>query len=326
MAKTLFWLSVYLLTAIGTPTAAQVSSQEGSSILIFPRVVVSEAEDTYIQITNLANNSSHAWCFFIDGASGARFDFSIFLARNQPRGWLVSEGGPARPVAAGFDGQLVCAQIDESRTPIAGNSFIGTATVVAKASRDRAKYNAVGLRGNPDAGNGDSVLCLGGDVSEACWTGAEYDACPNFWELDVRSSGSSSPHAGANSTLDGTITLAACSFDANAGSSPGGVLQLLVLNEYEQRFSTSRSFNRWASLRLPDISILRHSFLGTDRALVRATAVDVGLAIVVQEFHRAGDLVASSMTNGHAVGARASGIGDAWVLPSGCPPFEPYCF
>jgi hypothetical protein len=55
-----------------------------------------------------------------------------------------------------------------------------------------AKYNAIGVIGNEN-NDGDNVLCLGGEPSEECPNGAEYDACPQVWIANHFAEGAPNP-------------------------------------------------------------------------------------------------------------------------------------
>ena len=57
---------------------------------------------------------------------------------------------------------------------------------------DVAKYNAIGVIGNEN-NDGDNVLCLGGEPSEECPNGAEYDACPQVWIANHFAEGAPNP-------------------------------------------------------------------------------------------------------------------------------------
>src|SRR5262245_52889601 len=240
---------------------AQVTTERSASILVFPRVISDGTRDTIIQITNTSNSMVHAHCFYVNGALTfpefppgptnppvwAEVDFDIWLTKQQPTHWVVSQGrlndpfdpvctnggpnfppnfdcngagfdpsgspgGPGvPPVAQFFTGELKCIEIDMSGHPVSGNHLKGEATTVIRNNCavfepgetegectvtgqdclidsddcddddfDVAKYNALGIIGNEN-NDGNGILCLGGEPSEECPQGAEYDACPEFW-------------------------------------------------------------------------------------------------------------------------------------------------
>ena len=70
---------------------------------------------------------------------------------------------------------------------------------------DVAKYNAIGVIGNEN-NDGDNVLCLGGEPSEECPNGAEYDACPQVWIANHFAEGAPNP-TDTTGSVDTTWTI-----------------------------------------------------------------------------------------------------------------------
>ena len=50
------------------PRAADTTTEQSSSILIFPKVVFDGSRDTVIQISNTSNSMVHAHCFYVNAA------------------------------------------------------------------------------------------------------------------------------------------------------------------------------------------------------------------------------------------------------------------
>jgi hypothetical protein len=85
---------------------AQVTTERSSSILVFPKVIADGTRDTVIQITNTSNSMVHAHCFYVNGALTfpdlppgpinpplwTEIDFDIWLTKQQPTHWVVSQG------------------------------------------------------------------------------------------------------------------------------------------------------------------------------------------------------------------------------------------
>jgi len=98
---------------------ADTTTSAGSSILIFPKVMVLSRDydpqglDTVIQISNTSNSMVYAHCVYVNGAPlDPRFppsaqnppqcqevDFTIFLTKQQPTHWVVSTGRRVEPSA-----------------------------------------------------------------------------------------------------------------------------------------------------------------------------------------------------------------------------------
>ena len=172
--------------------------------------------DTIIQITNISNNMVHARCFYVNAAPDPVThvpiwqvtDFVIWLTKQQPTHWQVSEGrfedptdncdlnsknqfvpdsdcanagidpGAIPPVPENFIGELKCVEVDVSETPIGGNHLKGEATIKTIPTGDASKYNAIGLQGTSNAGSTGNQLLLDHPIG-ADDTVGEYDACPN---------------------------------------------------------------------------------------------------------------------------------------------------
>lgn len=149
-----------------------------------------------------------------------------------------------------FYGSLTCIQFtggnpsvpDESltRNRLKGEAAIITNDAIPTASVsgvDVQKYNATGLLAN-GLGTSDNVLQIGGD------TGAEYDPCPSTLILNHLFDGANDPISSAtNQTVHTDLTLVPCGNNF-AAQAPGVVTaQFLVFNEFEQRFSTSRTID-----------------------------------------------------------------------------------
>jgi hypothetical protein len=205
-------------------------------------------------------------------------DFDIWLTKQQPTHWVASTGrllnpadatcrsttcdpsssggdhadccdagqdpGHVPPVGPDFTGELKCIETEATDMPVSGNSLKGEATIVESATNDVSKYNAIGLQGF-DTNTGDGVLCIGGDVSDACPRGAEYAACPDTWMLDHPLVGSEDPvvaqadcgEGTCTSSVSANLTVVPCSEDFEHQSPPPVLLSFLVTNEFEQTFS-----------------------------------------------------------------------------------------
>ena len=149
---------------------AQVTTDRSASIVVFPKVISDGTRDTIIQITNTSNSMVHAHCFYVNAAPTdltfppgplnpplwSEVDFSIWLTKQQPTHWVVSEGrlvdptdqpcdnnppfyacngagtdpGLVPPVQEFFTGELKCIETDASGAPVSGNHLKGEATLV----------------------------------------------------------------------------------------------------------------------------------------------------------------------------------------------------
>lgn len=309
---------------------AQVTTEYGASILVFPEVIADASGDTVIQLANLSGNSIDASCTYVSGAPATwqSLGFSLTLGPNRPVHWTAARGSaaadaidvPAAPAA--FRGELLCVQVGVDGAPLSGDALAGQATLVELASGNVAAYAAAGLRGAAYFNDGDSVLCIGGQESENCLIGAEYDACPAEWILSVPADGTADAQLGAGSQLSTRLAVAPCSQNLRDGT-PGTVdIQVTVFNELAQRFIGSTSVACWADLSLADVGgqIFTRGMLGTDFAEARFQPADGsgGFMLVAQTTRSTGGT--SPITSVAAVNLHHQGSADASdliVLPLG---------
>jgi hypothetical protein len=213
------------LGMMATTAHAAITTERGASILAFPKVLADGDSDTIIQITNTSNSMVHARCFYVN-ASLDFFgnplwqvtDFQIWLTKQQPTHWQVSEGrfvnpidtcivggkivpsvncadagldpGAVPPTPEGFVGELKCVEVDVADNPIGGNHLKGEATI--KTNGDVAKYNAIGIQGTDLAGETGNSLQLDQPV-DATEPVGQYDACPNVLLLNHFADGVTDP-------------------------------------------------------------------------------------------------------------------------------------
>lgn len=248
-------------------------------------------------------------------------DFHVRLTPNQPIAWRASEGLTEFPldgvVLRGSDGssnagsrippvpedpfigELKCIAVavsDEGNpVPVDRNVLKGEATLETTISAagifDVAEYNAIGIQAIEGAVNEDNVLVLGGEE-------AEYNGCPNVTILNHFSEFVQDPATGEtcvpeeSGCIETQLILVPCSQDLLHQIPAGAVVQYLVYNEFEQRFSTSRPMQCQQALPLSLIdttqrqrSIFSAGVLGTVVAQTRLTPIGSGLLAVAIESH-----------------------------------------
>jgi len=285
---------VAVVLGVAGSALADVTVEKGSSILVFPKVRAGNGFDTVIQLNNTGNSMVHAKCYYVnalgpddvvDGNTWVEIDFDIWLTKQQPTHWLVSEGRNFEPECGfgdncsgfapglvppmpNFEGELKCIEVTESGEPITGNHLEGVATIkvttnnasLRQSESDFGAYNAIGFRGNPDAVPSNPLLL----------DGETYDACPERLILNHFSTGSEDPtNVGARNETE--LTLVPCSQDFEL-QVPGSVtVQFLIFNEFEERFSASTTVDCYLneeitqidSLTDPTRSVFSFQVLGT---------------------------------------------------------------
>ena len=191
--------------------------------------------------------------------------------------------GRVPPTLQDFTGELKCIEVDGSGAPLPGNHLKGEATLYAAepcdipvgdtegtcrshptttctenrecpgTTGDVAKYNAIGFWGFNE-NDRDTVLCLGGDVSDACPMGREYNACPQTWILNHLAENEEDPLMGEDSEVHTSITVVPCTENFETQDATSVTIQFDVFNEFEFRLSASTTITCWAEVRLIDIS------------------------------------------------------------------------
>jgi hypothetical protein len=208
-------------------------------------------------------------------------DFFATVTQNQPVGFRASQGG-VLPCGAGnlngcsgnegallpvpedpFVGELKCVEIDNTTdVPVDRNDFIGTARIydVTAGGVDVRQYNAVGIPAITGSNNSDQTLCLGtdGNGSAPVCSTAEYASCPSTLVLNHFFEGAEP--FGDGDAVNTTLTLVPCSEDledtSGANSISGQratIAQLAIINEFEQRFSSSTRVDCFKTIRLSDL-------------------------------------------------------------------------
>ncbi|MFI5394664.1 MAG: hypothetical protein ACHQ9S_03950 [Candidatus Binatia bacterium] len=192
-----------------------------------------------------------------------------------------------------FKGELKCIAVDANGTPVARNELKGEAlieTVVTgtEANFDVASYNAIGVQATGAAGSAitDSPLTLGPGSS------GDYNGCPNILILNHFFDDAADPVPGGTSDITTDLTLVPCTEDFLRQVGGSAVVQYLVFNEFEQRFSTSRGVNCFQEIPLCNIdtpqcsrSLWNVNVAGTLSGQTRLSPLGSGLLGVAIETH-----------------------------------------
>lgn len=226
-----------------------------------------------------------------------------------------------------FVGELKCIATNVDGVPVDRNDLKGEAEIIRSSSApdllDVEAYNAIGIPAIKGTNDGDPKLVLGGGVcvggsrdgsscaaAASCPGGrcsAEYSGCPNILVLDHFFDGAIDPVSAKEVTT--TLTLVPCSEDFESQAQVPIIVQVLVFNEFEQRFSTSTSVTCFRDIKLtdidnstPDRSLFSAAFMGTLTGQSRLRGV-VGpngrygytLLGVAEEFRKGGGTAAFNL-------------------------------
>lgn len=211
-----------------------------------------------------------------------------------------------------FRGELKCIAIDETGVPVPRNDLKGEALLELSTSSnlDVASYNAIGIQATGVTSGDPNVLTLGGDPASA-----EYNGCPNFLILNHFFEDANDPVPGSTGTVQTNVVYVPCSEDLLRQIPGAAVVQYLVFNEFEQRFSTSKSVicfqdTRLCKLDTPDCSrsIFSVNTAGTLTGQTRINPIGKaplpsGLLGIAVETHN-GHFTRSAAFNLHMQGAR----------------------
>jgi hypothetical protein len=244
-------------------------------------------------------------------------DFRVRLTPRQPLGWLASEGlstfpltgeqfsvGPDGSSNAGsrvppvpeedFTGALKCIVINDDGTPSDRNVIKGESTLILLEQGQPiqvSKHNAVGVEAIQGAVNDDRELVLGGPEPE-------YNGCANFIILNHFFDRGENPVTG--DTMSTRLVLVPCTEDFLRQIPGEAVVQFIVYNEFEQRFSTSRTakckFESELSLldtTDPERSIFSAGVSGTLTGQSRLNPIGSGLIAVADETYLGSGAIAS---------------------------------
>jgi hypothetical protein len=333
--------AVGVLALAGVASAADywnVTSERSGSMIVFPKIVNTDGRDTIIRVANTSNPLAFVHCFYVSGDYCAETDFDLILTKQQPTHWSASSGrrislnpydwgtdatglppGLIPPVPPGFEGQLICIQVDPEGFPYPGNALKGDA-VLRSSDGDVALYNAFSFPAeSTDTDPGDGItLSLNRTPNE----GGEYTACPDTLLLNHFTEGSPDRVAvqaaegwgssceweqGGNCSISTELTLVPCSLDLENQRGASESLHVFVYNEYEQQFSANINFTCWFNKTLNEINPTAFGWdsLGTLGAYSRITPNENfgGVIAVAEETRQYGDgIVGRAIFNVHGEG------------------------
>lgn len=300
---------------------AQVTTERPGSILIFPKVVRTANLDTRIEISNTYTMLNHVLCFYVDAQAGdnrepmcTHTDFLLTLTKQQPTQWTVGAGRPVRsdpfgspnsgldpgvipPVAPGFSGALICAEVGADGLPTGLSKLTGAATIV-DLTGDENRYNAIAVPAVSVAK--DTVLDLG----------TEYVACPAETQVNLAAVGGPDPVLGAGSSQGAILTLIPCELNIDSGIATQGTATFNSFNEFEQLLSGSLSYSCIGNIDLSTVSAVRALSAGGQLSTpfgylaLNANPPAVGVLTTVHT-SGAGD-VATASRNLHGTGTGSS--------------------
>jgi hypothetical protein len=242
--------------AFGTAPGLAPAQRLASALIVFPYVVAEGDTDTRIQLVNMSNRDIRVNCFYVRDAGEIlgclEVGFVVGLTPEQPLSWMAGEGAnnpltfSAVPPFSGV-GELKCAVMPEVPDLAAHNAIQGRAVVFDDNDGDTVGYGAVGFQ----------RLIPGFFPGVVSLDGFEYDQCPERLHFQVLTR-----QSGSNSSL----ILSPCEQDLLTQVPTTTVVQMQIVNEFEQVFSSSTRFTCHSVMYFSQLQTLSKSTLGTDTA------------------------------------------------------------
>jgi hypothetical protein len=227
-----------------------------SALLMFPYIDSGGGRDTRIELVNLSGFPLELQCFFVNAESVQCNEIGFFLALTpyQPVAWLASEGvsnelnSTAAPPFFGV-GELKCAVVPPQPNVDLYNALQGRATVYDSDGKT-VSYSSVAFRRFSD-GEFTGLLQL---------NGSEYAQCPDKLHFDVLTD---------TPTSTSELILLPCTQDLLLQSFEELTVQFLIINEFEQTFSTSYGIRCFSRKTLSEVAdSLTRAVAGSDTAHV----------------------------------------------------------
>jgi hypothetical protein len=261
--------------AFDTAEGAPPEQKLASAFVVFPYVLSAPPLDTRIELMNMSNEQISLQCFYVRSVDCFETGFFVTLTPNQPLSWSAYNGtnnpltGTAVPPFDTFSGigELKCA-VDASRPELSAHNVLqGRALVFDTNSGETVGYGAIGFQ-RLSPGSYTGVVELDGFT---------YDSCPDRLHFQVLTT-----QAGVPSS---TLITVPCAEDLLTQTPTETVVQLAIINEFEQVFSSSFRFKCFAATSFSKFITLNKSSLGSDTAHLVVRGVSTPLiGLVIDRF------------------------------------------
>ncbi|MEO8602719.1 MAG: hypothetical protein ABI629_09090 [bacterium] len=240
---------IALAIADGVPPAQNLAS----AFIVLPYIVSSATQDTRIELMNMSNRDIQLQCFYVRQSDCIEVGFFVRLTANQPLSWLAYDGA-SNPLTftavPPFDGvgELKCAVAAERPELSAHNALQGRVLVYERLTGETVGYDAIGFQ-RLSPGSYSGVIDLDGFT---------YEQCPDRLHFAVLTRQTGGP-------VSELITVP-CAEDLLTQTPTQTTVQLAIVNEFEQVFSSSYRFSCITSQPFSKFIALSKSTLGTDTA------------------------------------------------------------
>jgi hypothetical protein len=258
----------FLSAAPGVPPAQKLAS----ALLVFPYIINNATHDTRVELMNMSDRDIELQCFYVRQSDCVEVGFFVRLTARQPLSWLASDGtsNPLTFTAVPpFDGvgELKCAVAAERPELSAHNAIQGRVLAFERITGETVGYDAIGFqRLSPGIYTG--VIDLDGFT---------YEQCPDRLHFIVLTRQVGGPSS--------ELITVPCTEDLLFQTPTETTVQLAIINEFEQVFSSSFRLKCISSQSFSRFGTLGKSTLGTDTAhlVVRGVSSPI-MGLVIDRF------------------------------------------
>jgi hypothetical protein len=281
--------------APGAPPAQKLAS----AYIVLPYIVSTATQNTRIELMNMSAQDVQLQCFYVRQSDCVEVGFFLRLTANQPLSWLAFDG-TSNPISFSsvppFDGvgELKCAVAADRPELSAHNVLQGRALVYERTTGETVGYDAIGFQ-RLSPGTYDGTISLDGFT---------YEECPDRLHFVVLSRQSGGP-------VSELITVT-CAEDLLTQTPTQTTVQLAIVNEFEQVFSSSYKFSCITSQPFSKLSTINKSTLGTDTAHIVVRGVSTPLiGMVIDRFNGQNNTLHTTANEPFLEGGRDSTV----ILP-----------
>lgn len=272
-----------------------------SAYIVFPYIVSNSSQDTRIELINMTSETLQLQCFYVRKSDCLEVGFFVSLTAQQPLAWIADEGTnnplnftavpPFNPATNNDFGELKCA-VDTVRPELsAHNALQGRSIVFDRVTGETVGYGAIGFQ----------RLSPGGYSGVIDLDGFTYDACPDRLHFQVLTRKSGVPSS--------EMIVAPCAEDLLTQTPTETTVQLAIINEFEQVFSSSFRFRCLSSISFSSFNTLSNSTLGTETAHLVVRGVTTPLVgLVVDRFLGDNNALHTTANEPFLEGARPSTV------------------
>jgi len=282
-------------TAEGLPPQQKLAS----AFIVFPYLDTTAPVDTRIELMNMSNEQISLQCFYVRQSDCVEIGFFVSLTANQPLSWSAFDGtsnpltGTSVPPLDTFGGigELKCA-VDASRPDLSAHNVLqGRALVFNRNTGETVGYGAVGFQ----------RLSPGAYTHIVELDGFTYESCPDRLHFQVFSNQVGGPSS--------TLITVPCEENLLTQRPTESVVQLAIINEFEQVFSSSFRFTCFAAQSFSRIGTLNRSTLGTDTAHLVVRGVTTPLiGLVIDRFLGQGGTLHTTANEPFLEGGRSATV------------------